>query len=124
METTQFITKLMDMPQRIAKVQLEILEKTEESQKISNEIIKCETKLRVVIAGLTDDNGKKLHSNEDARRAAFAEMAEEDLELNELKKKSLKVERDLQEERINFDALSNEQKNIRAILMFLSGTQK
>ena len=124
METTQFITKLMDMPQRIAKVQLAILEKTEESQKISNEIIKCETKLRVVIAGLTDDNGKKLHSNEDARRAAFAEMAEEDLELNELKKKSLKLERDLQEERINFDALSNEQKNIRAILMFLSGTQK
>jgi hypothetical protein len=124
METTQLISKLMDMPKQIATVQVSILDKTEESQKILAEIIKCETKLRVVIAGLTDENGKKLHSNEDARRAAFSEMAEEDFELNDLKKKNSKIEHGLQEERINFDALTSEQKNIRAILMFLSGTQK
>jgi hypothetical protein len=124
METTELISKLMNMPKRIAAVQVSILDKAEESQKITQEIIRCETKLKVLISGLTDENGKKLHSNEDARRAAFAEMSEDDIELNELKKNSAKIEHDLQEERINFDALTNEQKNIRAILMFLSSNSQ
>jgi len=124
METSQLISKLMEMPKMIATVQVSILDKTEESQKITQEIIRCETKLRVLITGLTDEAGKKLYSNEDARKAAFSEMVEDDIELNDIKKRSLKIEHDLQEERINFDLLTNEQKNIRAILMFLSGTQK
>jgi hypothetical protein len=124
METSQLISKLMEMPKMIATVQVSILDKTEESQKITQEIIRCETKLRVLITGLTDEAGKKLYSNEDARKAAFSEMVEDDIELNDIKKRSSKIEHDLQEERINFDLLTNEQKNIRAILMFLSGTQK
>jgi hypothetical protein len=124
METSQLISKLMEMPKMIATVQVSILDKTEESQKITQEIIRCETKLRVLITGLTDEAGKKLYSNEDARKAAFSEMVEGDIELNDIKKRSSKIEHDLQEERINFDVLTNEQKNIRAILMFLSGTQK
>ena len=124
METSQLISKLMETPKMIATVQLSILDKTEESQKITHEIIRCETKLRVLITGLTDEAGKKLYSNEDARKAAFSEMVEDDIELNDIKKRSSKIEHDLQEERINFDLLTNEQKNIRAILMFLSGTQK
>ena len=123
METSQLISKLMEMPKMIATVQVSILDKTEESQKITQEIIRCETKLRVLITGLTDEAGKKLYSNEDARKAAFSEMVEDDIELNDIKKRSSKIEHDLQEERINFDLLTNEQKNIRAILMFLSGTQ-
>ena len=124
METEKLISKLIDLPKRLAAIQLSVLDKSQSAQKISNEIMRCETKLRVVIAGLTDDAGKKLHSNEDARRSAFAEMSEEDIELNELKKESSKIERDVQEERINFDTLISEQKNIRSILMFLSGTQQ
>jgi hypothetical protein len=124
METSQLISKLMEMPKMIATVQISILDKTEESQKITQEIIRCETKIRVLITGLTDEAGKKLYSNEDARKAAFSEMVEDDIELNDIKKRSSKIEHDLQEERINFDLLTNEQKNIRAILMFLSGTQK
>ena len=124
METSQLISKLMEMPKQIATVQVSILDKTEESQKITQEIIRCETKLRVLITGLTDEAGKKLYSNEDARKAAFSEMVEDDIELNDIKKRSSKIEHDLQEERINFDLLTNEQKNIRVILMFLSGTQK
>jgi hypothetical protein len=124
METSQLISKLMEMPKMIATVQVSILDKTDESQKITQEIIRCETKLRVLITGLTDEAGKKLYSNEDARKAAFSEMVEDDIELNDIKKRSSKIEHDLQEERINFDLLTNEQKNIRAILMFLSGTQK
>jgi FtsZ-binding cell division protein ZapB len=74
-----------------------------------------------MITGLVDDAGKKLYSNEDARRAAFSEMAEDDIELSELKEKNAQIERAIQEFRISFDCLNNEQKNIRAVLMFLSG---
>jgi hypothetical protein len=121
MTTETYITRLMELPQEIADIQTDILMTTSESQKISNEIVKCETKLKVMIAGLVDDAGKKLYSNEDARRAAFSEMAEDDIELSELKEKNAQIEKTIQEKRIDFDCLNNEQKNIRAVLMFLSG---
>jgi Na+-transporting NADH:ubiquinone oxidoreductase subunit NqrC len=111
----------MELPQEILDIQTDIMLKVAESQKISNEIVKCETKLKVMITGLVDDAGKKLYSNEDARRAAFSEMAEDDIELSELKEKNAQIERAIQEFRISFDCLNNEQKNIRAVLMFLSG---
>lgn len=121
METQKFIDRLIELPKELADIQQDLLEASQKSQKVSNEILKCETKLRVLIASLTDDNGKKQYSNEDARRAAFVEMAEDDIELNELKEKSLALENEIQVKRINFDCLTNEQKNIRAVLMFLSG---
>lgn len=121
MNTETYITRLMELPQEILDIQTDIMLKVAESQKISNEIVKCETKLKVMITGLVDAAGKKLYSNEDARRAAFSEMAEDDIELSELKEKNAQIEKEIQEFRISFDCLNNEQKNIRAVLMFLSG---
>lgn len=121
MNTKSLTDRMLALPQEIADVQLELLTAGQKAQEISNQIVKCETKLRVQIAGETDEAGKKKHSNEDARRAAFAEAAEADLELNDLKTESLAVEKELQLKKIDFDCLTNEQKNIRAVLIFLSG---
>lgn len=121
MNTEILIGRMAKLPQEIADVQLELLTAGQKSQEISNQIVKCETKLKAQIAAETDDAGKKKYSNEDARRAAFAEAVEADLELNDLKIESLAVEGEIQSKKIDFDCLTNEQKNIRAVLIFLSG---
>jgi hypothetical protein len=121
MNTQTLIDRMMQLPQEIADVQTELLIAGQKAQEISNKISKCETKLRVQIASKTDEAGKKLYSNEDARKAAFVEMTEDDLELNELKEKNQDIETEIQKKKIDFDCLNNEQKNIRAVLTFLSG---
>lgn len=121
METQKLIERLMELPEKIATTQLELVESTVNSQDVLNEIVRCETEIKVSIANATDDAGKKKYSNEDARKAAFAEIAEQDDELNTLKSQSRQIERETQLKRIEFDALVNEQKNVRTILMFLSG---
>jgi hypothetical protein len=124
METNNLVPRLMELPKAIVQKQVEILDLSSEVQKISNDILKHETQLRVKISGMTDDNNKKLYSNEDARRAAFDEIAEDDIDLVELKEKLRKTDFKLQESKIDFEALSNEQRNIRSILAFLSTQQE
>lgn len=124
MDAQLLINRMLELPTAIAKVQHELITLNQKSQEVSNKIMKCETALKVMIAGMTDDGGKKKYSNEDARRAAFAEMAEDDLDLNELKSESAELENTLALERMNFDLLVNEQKNTRAVLIFLSGNRE
>lgn len=121
MKKEKLAERLMELPSEISNLQLETLTLTEEAQRVLNEILTCETRLKVLIAGLTDEQGKKLHSNEDARRAAFAEMAADDLELNELRSKNKELDHELQVKKIKYEALTNEQRNTRAVLAFLSG---
>ena len=121
MKKEKLAERLMELPLEISNIQLELLTLSEDSQKAANETLTCETRLRVLISGLTDDQGKKLHSNEDSRRAAFAEMTADDEELNDLKLKNKGLEHELQLKKIKYEALTNEQRNIRTILAFLSG---
>lgn len=120
MQTQDLIQRLMELPALITKKQTEMLNLSIEFQESTDRIAAYETQLKARIATMTDDSGKKLYSNEDARRAAFAEMTEDDLELIELKDSSKSTERRLQESRIEFDALNNEQKNIRTILALVA----
>jgi len=124
MNTQTLIDKLMLLPQELMTLQHGIIEQTCKLQEVSNSITKAEISLRVRVANLTDDNGKKQYSNEDARKAAFAEMAEDDLDLNMLKKESASLENSLAMKRVEFDCLNNEQKNIRAVLLFFSQSQE
>ena len=112
--------RLLELPQEIADLQLEILQTSNQMQNVSKEIISAETKIRVNIANKVDENGKKVYSNEDARKAAFQEFTESDFELNELKEKSAKLDQENQELKIKLEFYGNEQRNIRSILQFFA----
>ena len=112
--------RLLELPQEIADLQLEILQRSNQMQNVSKEIISAETKIRVNIANKVDENGKKVYSNEDARKAAFQEFTESDFELNELKEKSAKLDQENQELKIKLEFYGNEQRNIRSILQFFA----
>lgn len=119
-EITQLSYRLLELPQEISDIQLEILQKSNEVQEVLKEIVSTETKIRVNIANKVDENGKKVYSNEDARKAAFQEFTENDFELNELKEKNSKIDREVQELKIKLEFYGNEQRNIRSILHFFA----
>jgi len=124
MNTQTLIDRLLQLPQEITQEQIEILTLSQEVQNISTEMVKCEARLKTSITAAVDEGGKKLYSNEDARRAALIEMLDTDLDFTELSDKKKSAEHSLQMKKIRFDELIHEQKNIRAILVFLSGQDK
>ncbi len=116
----QLANRLMEIPQELHDLQVEILNSSQSSQDIDKEISKVETALKVSIANKVDENGKKVYSNEDARKAAFAELTEDDVELNDLKEKSRQIQLKSNELRNDYDCISNEQRNIRTVLQFFA----
>jgi uncharacterized coiled-coil DUF342 family protein len=112
--------RLLDLPIEMSRVQFVILEKSRNVEELSNKISNLESSIKVNINNKTDDNGKKLYSNADARDAAFNEIKESHYELNELVEEKTNVSLDIQRLRVEYDQFSNEQRNVRSLLHFFS----
>lgn len=112
--------RLMELPQAISEIQLEILERTEASKEVQDKITMIESKIKTDINNAVDANGKKVYSNAEAREAAFIEDANENQELIDLKKDYDYTQREISEKRIEIERLSNDQRNIRSLLNFFS----
>lgn len=114
------VEKLIETPSELSKIQFAILEKTKESDEVSHRINNIESTIKIKINSKTDENGKKLYSNAEAREAAFNEIKESDVELAELLDEKSNLTESIQRLRIEYDQLSNEQRNVRALLQFFS----
>lgn len=112
--------RLMELPQAISEIQLEILERTEASKEVQDKITTIESKIKTDINNAVDANGKKVYSNAEAREAAFIEDANENQELIDLKKDYDYSQREISEKRIEIERLSNDQRNIRSLLNFFA----
>jgi chromosome segregation ATPase len=111
---------LMELPRAIKEIQLQILNKNEEQQKISSEITRLEAKIKADINAATDANGKKLYSNAEMREAELVERASNDSEITSLKEKHEAILREISEDRLEVEMLSNTQRNTRTLLEFFS----
>lgn len=116
----QLTEALMDLPLKIKDLQLTILNKNEESQKVSNEVAKLEAKIKSEINAATDANGKKLYSNAEMREAELVERTSGDLEITSLKEKHDAITREIAEARLDVEMLSNQQRNTRTLLEFFA----
>lgn len=112
--------ELMEFPIKIKDLQMELLNKNEESQKTSNEIAKLEAKIKAEINAAVDANGKKLYSNAEMREAELVERTSGDLEILGLKEKHEAITREIAEARLNVEMLSNQQRNTRSLLEFFA----
>lgn len=112
--------RLMELPQAISEIQLEILERTEASKEVQDKITTIESKIKTDINNAVDANGKKVYSNAEAREAAFIEDANENQALIDLKKDYDYSQREISEKRIEIERLSNDQRNIRSLLNFFA----
>lgn len=117
---TEMADRLMELPQAISEIQLEILERTEASKEVQDKITTIESKIKTDINNAVDANGKKVYSNAEAREAAFIEDANENQELIDLKKDYDYAQREISEKRIEIERLSNDQRNIRSLLNFFA----
>jgi hypothetical protein len=119
----QLAENLLGLPSKIKQVQLEILDETAEFQVVQDKIKTVESKLKTEINNAVDANGKKVYSNEDARRAAFIEDAANNLELTDLNSVLADKQRSLQEKKIAYDELVDTQRNIRVLINFFTNPQ-
>jgi Na+-transporting NADH:ubiquinone oxidoreductase subunit NqrC len=121
---TEMADRLMELPQAISEIQLEILERTETSKEVQDKITTIESKIKTDINNVVDANGKKVYSNAEAREAAFIEDANENEELKDLKTDYDYMQREISEKRIEIEKLSNDQRNIRSLLNFFANNSE
>jgi hypothetical protein len=118
---TNTVERLMELPQAIQELQLEVLDLTVAANKNSELISNNESKIKVEINSEVDANGKKAFSNAEARDAEFIERTKFNSELASLRSEQETLQRNIQEKKIQVECLSNEQRNSRSILNFFAG---
>ena len=121
---SEMADRLMELPQAISEIQLEILERTEASKQVQDKITTIESKIKADINNAVDANGKKAYSNAEAREAAFIEDANETQEWMDLKTDYDYMQREISEKRIEIEKLSNDQRNIRSLLNFFANNSE
>ena len=112
--------RLMQLPNEISDLQLEILDLNDAVNATQAKIQVSESKIKSDINNAVDANGKKVYSNEDARKAAFIEDAANDPELSSLNETLSNQNSHIQTKRILVEALNSEQRNIRVLLNFFT----
>lgn len=118
----QMADRLLELPTEISDLQLQILDRTDVVSATQEKIQVIESKIKSDINNAVDANGKKVYSNEDARKAAFIEDTADNAELKELNAIVADQQRFIQEKRIQVEALSSEQRNIRTLLHFFANS--
>jgi hypothetical protein len=121
---SEMADRLMELPQAISEIQLEILERTEASKQVQAKITTIESKIRADINNEVDANGKKVYSNAEAREAAFIEESNDNEELKDLKTDYEYIQREISEKKIEIEKLSNDQRNLRSLLNFFANNSE
>lgn len=108
--------KLMALPEEISDLQIRAMSQSDVIQHISEKILARESEIKAEINAATDENGKKLYSNEESRKLAFLSDTKEDSTLIALYQEKKTASNNLEVTRISIEKHSNEQRNIRSIL--------
>ena len=120
---TSLAERLLEIPNEISEKQGMVLDYNEQIQNISNEIAQIESVIKTEINSQVDDSGKKVYTNAESREAAFIEVSRANSELMDKRNSLSSVQGYLSIERIKIETMSNEQRNIRAILYFFGGSE-
>ena len=121
---TDLSNQLLEYPQAIEELQLEILDRTQAVNKVNEQISNIESKLKAEINAAVDANGKKVYSNAEAREAELVERTKFDANLASLRQEHDALQREIQEARIKVEAMGSQQLNIRSILHFFANSSE
>ena len=117
---TGLIDRLTVLPAEITDFQVRALALNDAIQVISEKIVQRESEIKTEINSALDENGKKLYSNDEARKIAFLTDSKEDSILSKLYSEKSEQSHKLDLIRISIEQHSNEQRNIRAILSVIN----
>jgi hypothetical protein len=114
------IERLLVLPSEISDLQIKALDFNDSIQAVSEKITRRESEIKIEINSATDENGKKLYSNEETRKIAFISDSKEDQMLALLYSEKSEISHQLDLIRISIEQSSNEQRNIRAIMLVVN----
>jgi hypothetical protein len=114
------IDRLTILPAEISDFQVKALELNSAIQLISEQIVQRESEIKSEINSALDENGKKIYSNDEARKIAFLTDSKDDLTLFALYTEKSEHSHKLDLIRISIEQHSNEQRNIRSILSVIN----
>ena len=114
------IDRLTILPAEISDFQVKALELNGAIQLISEQIVQRESEIKTEINSAIDEAGKKLYSNDEARKIAFITDSKEDSVLSALYTEKSEHSHKLDLIRISIEQHSNEQRNIRSILSVIN----
>ena len=114
------IDRLTILPAEISDLQLKALVTNDGIQLISEKIVQRESEIKSEINSALDENGKKIYSNDEARKIAFLTDSKDDLTLSALYSEKSEYSHKLDLFRISIESHSNEQRNIRSILSVIN----
>jgi hypothetical protein len=116
------VNSLLDLPKEIMDLQLSALEASDRIQSLSDEILIRENEIKSEINAAVDDVGKKMYSNEEARKIAFLNDSKEDSTLSALYATKKNADVTLQTIRVEIEMKSNVQRNLRSIMSVMAGS--
>lgn len=117
--------ELLSLPTELRDLQIAISNHQTSIDSAQRQISILELDLKSKINDATDpETGKKLYSNEDARKTALIKAASEDLEILSIKEKIQDLNYLLNLNKFEFEYHSNRQRNIRSILAFFSNSDQ
>jgi hypothetical protein len=114
------VDRLTVLPAEITDFQVRALALNDAIQLISEKIVQRESEIKSEINSAIDENGKKLYSNDEARKIAFLNDSKEDSTLSALYAERSEQSHKLDIVRISIEQHSNEQRNIRSILSVIN----
>ena len=115
---------LISLPTEINQSQNLIVSLTEDIKEKQVELSKLEASIKKDINDETEGNGKKTYTNAESREAAFIKVSSEDPKYLELKNDIILINKVVNTEKNKVEMLSNEQRNIRALLYFFGGGER
>jgi hypothetical protein len=114
------IERLTVLPVEISDLQIKALATNDGIQLISEKIVQRESEIKSEINSALDENGKKIYSNDEARKIAFLTDSKDDSILSALYSEKSEQSHKLDLFRISIESHSNEQRNIRSILSVIN----
>ena len=116
---TELLKKLSIMPEAIKTQAYSIYDLNKELDELNNTLRILATKTLIDVEAETDNDGKKLYSNDTKRKIETENRLKSDSNYQNLVMKAVGIKKDIDHMRIEADYLSNTFKSSRAICLIL-----
>ena len=124
MKTPQEMAQeLAVIPEKVYDLQIQLIDLNDEVETNEKSISDLEIEIKSQVLAAVDDAGKKMYSNDEARKMAFVSDCNESAEHRELIAKRSNLSKQMQLKRIEIEMLSNQQRNLRVLIGSFAGVE-
>lgn len=111
------------IPEKVYDLQLQIISLNDEVEANEKAISDLEIEIKSQVLAAVDDAGKKMYSNDEARKMAFVSDCNESTEHRGLIATRSSLSKNMQLKRTEIEMLSNQQRNLRVLIQSFAGVE-